>query len=363
MSSRDTERRTKPTISAIALWLSMATQASAVEIALLERAAQTDDLHTCGVYVSGSAALEVDNGLGIDGGMSDSTVDGTEWLEFDLDEPQSGVYFDVIHAEDFDGDGTAGRAIVEAFDPGGSSLGFQLIQGTGIKELATAFGSSPVSRVVVTAVADGIRLASFGYDEVGSVEVDLRNGGYSNAAISEPTVCGVRVAGSYIVYYADMELGANSGMGVVGGFGATTLDGSEWMRLEFPYPVDELVLESLLYGLDGDFFYGEAVLFAYDETGSSLGSTSLTRHSLFGGPIAQTIDVVDRLGVGGIAEVEIYSLGDARRLDRVVYAPEPSMGGGAAILTLAAIARRHTRRRPTSPIPPPPSHPRHNERT
>ncbi|MCR9096654.1 MAG: hypothetical protein NXI30_20720 [bacterium] len=58
------------------------------------------------------------------------------------------------------------------------------------------------------------------------------------------------------------------------------------MQIEFPYPVDERVLDSLLFDEDGDARSGEAVLFAYDEFGASVGSPPLQRFSLLGGRTA-----------------------------------------------------------------------------
>lgn len=339
MDSKNACRRGLPIAAMLLLSTWTTSPASGVEIALHERSVVTDDLHTCGVEITASDTMIWVDGLGVDGGVSGGTIDTAEWVEFDLDAPQPGFYFDVDVADDNDGDGVAGRAIVEAFDAGGASLGIHMIQGTGRKDVASMVGGATVSRVVATALADGLRIDRVGYDETGPVEMDLLNGGYLDTFVTSPTVCGVRVVGSSQVYYSDSAFGGTPGMGVSG----VTLDGSEWMRLEFPYPVDELVLESLLYGVDGDFLYGEAVLFAYDEAGGGLGSMSLSRHSLFGGPLSQTVDVADALGVGGIAEIEIFSLGDARRLDRVVYAPEPEVGAGVAVLAAAAFAARRAR--------------------
>ncbi|MCR9097851.1 MAG: hypothetical protein NXI30_26835 [bacterium] len=343
MDSRFTDRRRFWSLI-LFLSLTFASPVLAVEITFDEIAGQTIDLHVCGVVVSGSDDVLTDAGLGIAGGFGTSMVDGTEWIEFEFDAPQLGVQIDVIDALDIDGDGISGRMLVEAFDATGASMGFQLIQEAGTKDLAAIYGGASMSRFVMTALGDASRITRLGYDETGAVEIDLVGGGYVDLAYPAPTICGVRFVGSSQIYFVDGQSGGNAGMGVVGGEDALMLDGSEWMRLEFPYPVDELVLESLLFGLDADFFYGEAVLFAYDDLGQSLGSMSLQRHSLFGGPVAQTVDVVTALGAGGIKEIEILSLGDGRRLDRVIYAPEPSMGTGAALISLAAFARRRSRK-------------------
>ncbi|GEM_PF-6175935 len=343
MDARKIRTRFGRTIALLALYPWITSQAAAVDFSLAQIDGLRADLHLCGAVVTGSADVGAQDGVGINGGWSSATVDGSEWIDFDFDEPQRGVRFDVGVAYDLDGDGISGRTLVEAFDASGASLGFQFIQGHSVHDLGALYGPTPMSRVRLTAIGDGIRLENFGYDALGTIDVDLRGGGDADPIYTSPTVCGVHMVGSSQVYYEDSNGGAAGGLGVVGGASHLMLDGSEWVRLEFPFPVDELVLDSQLHTLDGDFWYGEAVLFAYDASGSSLGSMSIGRHSLFGGPLYQSLDVADSLGVSGIAEIEIYSLGDARRLDRVRYAPEPTVGAVAALLALAALARRRSR--------------------
>ena len=343
MDASETQRFTAATLSAIALSLSMVSPAAAVEVRLDERTGPAFDLHTCGVAISGSSQLFASDGMGVLGGLSDSYVDGTESFEFEFDEPQSSAWFDLNDAADLNNDGVPGRAILEAYDAGGASMGARLTQGDGLKELSDFYGAVPLSRVVVTVLGDAIRFASVGYVEIGAVELDFRHSGHVDSqTTSTPTVCGVRFVGNNHIVYDDVSAG-DGGLGVAGGVGWQRLDGSEWMRMEFPYPVDELVLESLLYGYDADFYYGEAMLFAYDEFGNGIGSMNLRRHSLFGGPLAQTVDVAAAIG-GGSSEIEIFSMGDGRRLDKVIYAPEPAGGAALATLALAAIARGRARR-------------------
>ena len=328
----------------------VATPAIAVSWRLQDLNGSYDDLHSCGIRLTGSDVITISatgggggpvvGYVGVGHGSLGNQLNTGESLEIAFDTPAIGAWYEVSLALDTDLDGQFGLVLVEAFDAGNASLGMRLVSGDGVKYLADEYGSAPISRVVLTGLADRISLGEIGYQETGPLELDLLNAGQLNLAVSGPPVlCDAQFTASDEIRLNDPEQGSAAGVGVYRGAYDDLLDSAEQMQIEFPYPVDELVLDSLLFDEDGDARYGEAVLFAYDEFGASLGSTPLQRFSLLGGPLTQSLDVTATLGVGGISRIEIYSLGDARRLDGVRYAPEPTIGLAAPILMLGMIGR------------------------
>jgi hypothetical protein len=127
---------------------------------------QTPSLDVGGIVVTGSANINVLNlnGLGVVGGIFDDTIDGSEFLEFSFSAGIAlEVSYDVSSAGNQDGDGTAGDAILEAFDVGGTSLGTVAVSGSGTLDVSGMFGNVPLSAFKVTADVDNHRISKVRY--------------------------------------------------------------------------------------------------------------------------------------------------------------------------------------------------------
>ncbi len=85
------------------------------------------------------------NGLGIVGGASSNTVDGSEWIEFTFDAPSQDISYFVNMAGQ-GGSGSLGQTSVEAWDANGVSLGTVLMTSTGTKLVSSDFGDVLISR-------------------------------------------------------------------------------------------------------------------------------------------------------------------------------------------------------------------------
>ncbi|MBU1411410.1 hypothetical protein KKC22_07805 [Myxococcota bacterium] len=117
-----------------------------------------------GITVTGSNTINVLNlnGLGIVGGISNSTIDGTEWIDFEFDHPSASTQFHVPSAGNNDGDELAGEATIEIFDALDVSLGTLALQGVGTRDLDALFpGITMIQRVRITADVDNHRIGSF----------------------------------------------------------------------------------------------------------------------------------------------------------------------------------------------------------
>ncbi len=113
-----------------------------------------------GVIVTSSGTIQILdlNGLGVVGGASDINVDGGEHLDVTLTSPARAVSYFVGASFNYDMDGLAGEATVEAFDAAGVSLGVREISGSGTKDVTTLFAGARITRFIVRADVDGFRV-------------------------------------------------------------------------------------------------------------------------------------------------------------------------------------------------------------
>jgi hypothetical protein len=125
---------------------------------------ETPSLSLGGLMVTGSSQLFLSNGLGIEGGIGDKLIDGTEWTRFDVEAGAAvDVSYNVPKAGNADHDDLAGEATIEAFDRSGASLGIVPVDGAGIHDVSAAFDGEVISGFVVRAQADTFSIASVTY--------------------------------------------------------------------------------------------------------------------------------------------------------------------------------------------------------
>lgn len=311
-----------------------------------------DDFAGCGMTIVGSDELNTFTlgGLTVTGGDSDLYFDGGETLEVTFDVPAVGVRYALTNGIDLDGDGVIASTILEAFDAGGSSLGLRFVSGIQSFDVSGLYGNVAMSRLVLMPIGDGMIIRSIEHDPVGPIEVDFSRLGTSNDLTNWLNFCivdfGTIGNGMVRTFRTNDTVG---GMGVAGGLSDYLVDGTEQLFFDLPYPVESLVIESLLLDLDADQNFGEAFLFAYGEDSNSLGGVSLGTQSSAGGPIEETLDVSALFPGEAILGINIRSNGDARRLDRVIYSPEPTGAGLFGLAWLAAMGSKRLRRRRANP--------------
>lgn len=117
------------------------------------------------LVVSGSADIGVfqANGLGIVGGISNTTIDGSENMTFGFTGPTVDVTYSVSNASNNDADVLTGEAFVEPFDEVGTSLGVTQVNGIGDMDVSAFATEVPLSSFVVTADVDSHKIARMTY--------------------------------------------------------------------------------------------------------------------------------------------------------------------------------------------------------
>lgn len=128
----------------------------------------TATVTTGGVTVTGSNTIHVLNlnGLGIVGGAFDNTVDGSEFLDFDFSGLGSAVnlsYF-VGSAGNLDSDNVSGTRTLSVFGVGGTLLGNFSQEDTGLFDVSTLVGNTPIGRIRLQADVDSFRLGEISFD-------------------------------------------------------------------------------------------------------------------------------------------------------------------------------------------------------
>jgi EGF-like domain len=115
-----------------------------------------------GVIVTSAGTIQILNlnGLGVVGGASDSSVDGSEHLDVTLTNPARAVSYFVGFASNLDGDGQVGEATIEAFDAAGGSLGVRATANGGVKDVTALFAGARIKRFIVRADVDGFRVGN-----------------------------------------------------------------------------------------------------------------------------------------------------------------------------------------------------------
>jgi hypothetical protein len=129
---------------------------------------QAPGLFLDGLHIIGSGDLTVSrfNGLGVKGGL-DAWLDGDEFILFQFDPaPVFNVSYEVIAAGDQNWNGQLGESFIEAFGPGGQSLGLQPTFDGGLKELSAFFTPAPLSAFRVIANSDNLRISSVTFTPV-----------------------------------------------------------------------------------------------------------------------------------------------------------------------------------------------------
>lgn len=287
---------------------------------------------------SGSLVAAPGVGLGVEGGLSDTDVDGGESLRVAFSVPRSGVAYRVIAASNVDGD-EPGEGLVEIFDGSDASLGVFAVSGVGTIDLAPFAGGQPIGSFVLTAGLDGVRLRGFGYDLRAGEPMLAWFGLLAADVTDELVVCSVtvRAIGGQVYVHEDVNVGG--GLGVTGGTDAYAELGEE-LDVEFPEPVAGASYTlTAAVDVDNDGNDGDHVVEAFGEQGQSLGlksvpdegPTELTDPAFFG-------DVL-------ISRLRIVPTADRFRLHLVEFVPEPGGSAEAATLALLVVGWRSARRR------------------
>ena len=131
----------------------------------------TSEVEFCDVGFSGLSTkvrtfhTPTAGGMGVDGGFNDFLLDGSETMQIDFGAPTSDV---VLHSGllDTDADGTAGRAVLQGFDSGGTGLTLiaigepsnppnVVLQALDVNGL---YGDIPLTRILLFASGDARRL-------------------------------------------------------------------------------------------------------------------------------------------------------------------------------------------------------------
>lgn len=165
---------------------------------------QTLLLDTSGVQITaddGALPAEVLmlnlNGIGVVGGASDTTTDGSEALHFEFGTLVTGAAYHVGLVNDLNTNGVLGETTLEAF-VGTTSLGVVAVDDIGWKNVSGLFGGVGVTGFTVRAVGDGNRIDAM----------------------------------SYVSLWDDL------GEGLAGTYGVPTLAGSGWLTAGLPVSID-----------------------------------------------------------------------------------------------------------------------------
>jgi len=131
-----------------------------------------------GITITGSNDVVAGSpGLGVEGGISDITVDGFSGIEsitFTFDTVFVNVRYDVVNSCG----GTNGETTAEAFDSNGDSLGTVQISESGIKDVSNLFGNVPISKFTLTANPDicvTIKSITYDLDGDGDILTEIQN--------------------------------------------------------------------------------------------------------------------------------------------------------------------------------------------
>lgn len=327
-------------MSALCLLLmisSLPGSASAARWALNQNDALGATFKNCGIEVSGSALIKNSDGgggpFGIVGGFSDSLIDSGESVEFVFDEPAFGVRYETMLGE------PSGSTFIQAFGPGDVSLGARTASNnTGTYSVSELFDGQPIERFTLAVSGGSTGLRWVEYAEVGPVTIDFSRGGSSRFGGLPLDYCDTRFSSTPGV--AVFSNGSIGGIGVIGGFNDFLTDDGETISLEFPYPVSELSIDSALLDLDADGLFGEGFLVAYDEFGDPIGIAPIEEMTNEMSPVTQTLNVAALFPGEPISSIDIVSSSDARRIDKVVYTPEPRGAALAGLVWLVLLAVR-----------------------
>lgn len=103
-----------------------------------------------------------------------SLLDGSEWVRFDFQEPQTVVSYGNTSVNDTNGNGTVADAFVEGYGAGGDSLGLVAVSGEGLQDVTELFGGAVLTGFRVVANVDAQRLDRVVYaPEAGVAETGM----------------------------------------------------------------------------------------------------------------------------------------------------------------------------------------------
>jgi hypothetical protein len=319
--------------------------------------------NNCGVSVRAFAdatlTTSADMNVNAASGGPGIAVDGHDALSFDGGEALQFLFFDAVADElvgataisyvvseapgTTDGDAVPAELSIEAFGPGGGSLGVEELSGVGERSISAAFGGEAIESFVMSAI-DPVRIEGIAYEPPPGMALTVQwsfGGSYEREQVE---LCGVSLDGSNTLTVGGLANG--DGVGVKGGFAGsqpdTLIDSGETLEVGFAEPATEVAYHqssNLFVTLVGGVVFD---LEAFDAGNVSLGTEHLLTDSpdidlsaLFGG------EALSRFVIGASPEGQ-----DGQQLGSVTFVIPEAGGVASGIAGLAsavAIARRRLR--------------------
>ena len=122
---------------------------------------QSSFIFFCDLTITGSSAVRLTTlGLGILDGTLPNLLDGSEFVRFDFDLPQTHVFYVNEAVGDANGNGTPADSFVEGFGADGASLGLVAEGHGGVHDVTERFGGVPLSGFRVIANLDAQNILS-----------------------------------------------------------------------------------------------------------------------------------------------------------------------------------------------------------
>jgi hypothetical protein len=281
----------------------------------------------CGLLTNGTGlTFTQGGGLGLFGGSADTLLDGGESLAISTSVLVENLSYSVAAATNPDANGASGEHFVEATGAGGS-LGAVPVSGVGPKPVAAFFGGAALSRIDLTAAADGIRIGAVAYDVPEGRTITGRLHQLAHASLAELSFCGLTIGAS------SGTVRVEEGAAVAGGAGDAWIDPGEELLVELARPLTVVDYELVITNSNGSGASGQHFVQAFDGYGHSLGwksaaGTQVDLAVLYGGAS------LSGFVLAGVDQVRLYE---------VTLVPEPAAGAPAALGALAARALRRRR--------------------
>ena len=314
----------------------------------------------CGVgvraFADATLGTSADMNVNAASGGPGIAVEGHNALSFDGGEALQFLFFDAVTDElvgatnisyvaseapgTTDGDAVPAEISIEAFGPGGGSLGVEELSGVGERSISAAFGGEAIESFVMSAI-DPVRIEGIAYEPPPGTALNVQwsfGGSYEREQIE---LCGVSLDGSNTLTVGGLANG--DGVGVKGGFAGSQpdalIDSGETLEVAFAEPATGVAYHqssnlfvTLVGGVEFD-------LEAFDAGDASLGTehlltdvTDIDVSALFG-DVALSRFVIEA-GPGGQ---------DGQQLGSVtLVVPEAGAvaSGFAGLASAAALARR-----------------------
>jgi hypothetical protein len=244
------------------------------------------------------------------------------------------VSYRVDGAGNQNGTGDLGDAFLEAFAPGGASLGVRAVSGATTIDVSALYAGAPIESFRLTASGDSQQIGLLAFRPASSSGSYLHLGGFGSAQAPVFEVCDVTISGS-----ADVVL-SSTGLGIDGLASPTLLDGFEWVRFDFARPQITVGYTNEAVGnANGNVTVADAFLEGYGAGGASLGLIAVSGET--------TTDVTAAFGGVPLSGFRVVANSDAQRLLTVIHAPEPAASSlaGCALAALLCLARGRAARR------------------